>query len=141
MPVETSGPASGEDLGPRWLEARSAISELRAAYTFAVDQGDVDALVATFTDDGAFRTGSLAHEGHAALRQFFTEITASPSVYHLVANEVLDRLEGRDAEGRAYVVVVDRQSKSIAMVGWYADRMTETADGWRFVERTLHPEV
>ena len=141
--METTGPASDDDLGPQvaLLNARSAIAELRAAYNFAVDQGDVDAVVATFTDDGVFRTGQIVQEGRAALRQFFTEVAESPSVYHLVANEVLDRLDGQDAEGRAYIVVVDRQSKAIVTIGWYEDRLTRTTDGWRFVERTFHPEV
>jgi len=59
--------------GPLTLEDRFAIQDLVAAYSWALDTGDIDALVACFTPDArmveeVFEDPDI-WEGHAGIRK------------------------------------------------------------------------
>lgn len=121
------------------LEARLEITNLRSTYNFAVDQGHAELAASLFSEDGVLDIGPNSPRGRQELHAFFEQVASTAGVLHLVLNETIDRLGADEAEGRAYIVVLDRDSKETTMVATYLDRFRRTAEGWRFAERTLNP--
>lgn len=59
------------------LEDRLAIEDLNAAFAWHLDHGEIDALVALFTEDALYTNGARRSEGRAEIETFFRSRTAS----------------------------------------------------------------
>ncbi|WP_019158594.1 nuclear transport factor 2 family protein [Brevibacterium senegalense] len=120
------------------LEDIHEISQLRARYCQALDDGRWEDLADTFTDDGAF-IGLSTARGREEMLEFFPTLNASTvtSWWHFSSNETVD-IDGDEASGVTWLLqpcVVDGQSQIAA--GRYEDVMVRTASGWRFRTRKV----
>ena len=123
---------------------RVAITDLVARYGHAVNDGDLDAWVATWTPDGHFE-GSLGEaRGHDDLRAFLARMKASVAgtTRDYTSNTVLD-LDGDTATETSYVHTVDTSARAdaatpiVVATAVYHGRLVRTAGGWRFQHRRL----
>ena len=116
-----------------------AIHQLVARYNFAVDEGDADAYVNTFTPDGVFAVGDQVMSGHDALRAFVEGRAGVAPRRHVVSSILVDG-EGDTASLRAYLQVIalfEDGTFRVAAQGTYDDRIVRTSDGWRFATRNF----
>ena len=132
-PVAAASSGSAADRLAR-LEARDEIRELTARYCHAVVDGDVESLVELFAEDGAFRSGNAAPQGHAALREFYAPL-AGQAFKPFVQNHVIE-LDGDEATGRCSVEIrVTQDGEAYTQAGHYLDRYRRIDGRWRFAER------
>jgi hypothetical protein len=131
------------------LIARECIRDTIAAYNQSGDSGRFDEMVATFAPDGTIEivgTRAGVHQGHDALRAFFTGVKAEPSastdrrptvLRHCVTNTRIDVLSPTEATARSYFSVIT----DIGLDHWgtYRDRLAPTPEGerWLFTQRTV----
>ncbi len=117
------------------MEAKDAIRELAARYCHAVVDGDVEALVDLFTEDGVFRSGAQAPAGHEALRAFYAPL-AEQRYKPFVQNHVIEFGEDDAATGRCSVEIrVLENGEAYTQAGHYHDRYRCVDGCWKFAER------
>ena len=125
---------------------RWEIHELIARYNRAVDGGDPDAWVATFTPDGVFESLLVGtHAGHAELRAFADRFVAGDyeawaGGQHWIGNVIIEG-DGTAARVFSYhimVVPVERDVRGVLMAA-HEDEVVRTTEGWRFTRRKLVP--
>jgi hypothetical protein len=127
---------------PSVLEEKDAIRELMARYCFHFDNGEFDAWVQLFTEDGAFDLGERGRfTGHAALRNFLKAIPLTnglPMMRHCVMNSIV-AVDGDRATAQCYVIVIrDGEQLGLSIAGRYEDQLSRVSGTWRFKERTVH---
>lgn len=120
---------------------RQAIEDVLLDYCERVDAGDVDAVVALFTDDATIDYGyGRRIQGHAALTEFFGErlIATYRATSHHLSN-VRIAVDGDRATARSYAYAWhERHDGTQAHVwGRYADVLVRSDSGWRIAERTI----
>jgi ketosteroid isomerase-like protein len=123
-------------------EDKEAIRELIARYCFHFDNGEFEAWLDLFTDDGVFDLGARGcFAGRAALRKFLTNIPLTdgqPLMRHFVTNVII-KVHGDGARADSYVLVVrGGDSVGISVAGRYEDRFVKVGGAWRFRERRVH---
>ena len=119
-----------------------AVRALIERYAWAVDDYDVEGVVACFAPDARFVSADMALEGHEALRSFFASAlgdrAAGKTSTHLMANiSVVARSPDRcDVRTAAVVYHAASDSGRIAVRGiTYTDVCGRTTEGWRFERR------
>lgn len=121
---------------PLTIEDRLEIAELVARYNWALDSGDADAYIDTFTHDGVFRiVGGREYAGHEALRTIFARPRGSSR--HWVTNMVMDG-DGDTATMRCYLTVM--RGLQITNMGRYENRLRRVGGRWKFVSRDYTPD-
>jgi ketosteroid isomerase-like protein len=123
-----------------------AIYSLYAEYNRAIDVGDADAWVATWTDEGVFEHPARRYDGHQELRAFVESRTAGLAS-HAVSNQrhwnadLVVRADGGQATGGCLLLVAGTHRRSgTAMVvarGRYDDALLRVGGAWRFGRRAL----
>lgn len=121
------------------LESARAISELRARYCQALDDGKWEELADTFTDDGVF-IGLSTARGRSEMLEFFPTLNSKTvtSWWHFSSNETIEFLDSNNATGVTWLLqpcVVSGTSQIAA--GRYKDHITRTPEGWRFKQRKV----
>jgi hypothetical protein len=128
------------------LEVRAEITDLFAAYAWALDTGDIELLLSIFTPDGAVLdevfTPASNYHGHEQLRRFgerFRDDPYFPGRQHHLTQTLY---EPHDAGWRARSFVLSSDCDGdppyvLAFAGWYDDVLVDTADGWRFQQRAI----
>ena len=116
-----------------------AIQELYARYNHAIDFGDVEAWVATFTPDGAFATNmSAPAAGAEQLRALGTVLAARLDSRHWTNNLIIEAAPG-GARGICYLALLrpgnSTRPAALPATGIYRDELVKGADGWRFKSR------
>lgn len=125
------------------LEALEAIRDLDARYCRSLDDGDWDALVSLFTEDGEF-VGLSRATGHAELRAFFAGLADAglTAFWHHVTNlEItLDGPDAARARSKLWQPCVQDGVPHIA-AGRYTDVLrrvgTESGGVWRYVAKQV----
>lgn len=85
----------------REIQDREQINKLMWDYARALDTGNVEAYVATFTEDGQFGRGDNAIKGREALRKMLegfrksstvgqAKIQRTGALYHMTANHIIE---------------------------------------------------
>ncbi len=121
------------------LEARNAISELRATYCWHTVRARREALVDLFTEDAIFentrdaKAPSVRVQGRAALFAFFAKMTPARRI-PLVMNEVI-RIEGDAAEGTCAMMALGEDH----FCGHYIDDFRKAGGRWLFSRRRFFP--
>jgi hypothetical protein len=122
------------------VEDRLDILELYARYGDAEDEGDVEALLATFTSLGVLEDSIGLFSGQAELRQSFQgRIAMLRSKRHLTFNHVItaeDDPESATVECR-YLLVEAERAPALVDVGTYVDQLRKIEGEWKFVHRKV----
>lgn len=137
-----------------YAEDRALIENLQARYMFALDFGDVDKYLATFTPDGILDIGDGEIRGYEAIRKI---IGAMPKANaskdapklrpatgrHNITNIVI-KVEGNKASGRAYWFHYSNNNPERTAVldgyGHYEDEMVKVKGQWLFAKRRIYNE-
>ena len=143
--------------GSTYAEERALIEDLQARYMFALDFGDIDKYVATFTKDGVLDIGEGEWRGRETIRKHLLamprqeEPATSPdapklrpaSGRHNITNIVL-RIEGDKAWGRAYWFHMGNRNPERSAVlnsyGHYEDELVKVNGEWLFSRRRIYNE-
>jgi ketosteroid isomerase-like protein len=122
---------------------RLDITALYARQVWALDTGDVDGYVDTFTDDAVLDLAER-HTGKAAIRQFAELFrlhdVGVPGSQHLVTSLLLDG-DGAHCSVRAYVTRTHRlpgrgrNNCQIIWSGYYADTAVKVNGTWLIQEQ------
>lgn len=125
-------------------EDRFEIADLFNSYAAALDAGDVDGVVACFTEDGWLDSPIVGrHQGSEGLR-VFAEKTAQAvrrgvRFRHVVTNLRIE-VDGSQAKARCYLldlVTIDGKSELLSP-GEYECDLVRTDSGWLFQSRLVH---
>jgi uncharacterized protein (TIGR02246 family) len=123
-------------------EDREEIRDLYARYAATIDDGDYDAWLECFTDDGVFESSRFGrHSGRDGLRRFtqiYRDSLGGAQVRHVCTN-LLFRIEGDAATGSCYLIYYHCNDGKIqqAAVGHYRDTMRKTGGRWKFQSRKV----
>jgi ketosteroid isomerase-like protein len=120
-----------------------AIQGLVARYNHAIDTGDSEAYVATFSKEGVLSWPERELEGHEALGQLAKSIPSPRQHRHITTNLVIDG-DGDKATLKAYLQVYSLSGDPAQMVvtgsGKYDDTLTKADGSWKFVHRGYTPD-
>ena len=130
------------------------IIALITAYGGRLDAGDLDGVAALF-EHGTFRSarGGDPLVGRIAVRRQYEPVLlyddGTPRTKHVLGNvEVVvdDVIDGhaRTATSHCTFTVLQQTSGTdlrAILAGRYHDRFEQGPDGWRFVERVVHPDL
>lgn len=140
--------------GSSYAEDRALIEDLQARYMFALDFGDVDKYLATFTPDGVLDIGDGEIRGHDAIRKIIGAMPKpapakdAPKLYpatgrHNITNIVI-KVEGDKAYGRAYWFHYGNNNPTRTPTfdgyGHYEDEMVKVNGQWLFSKRKIYNE-
>ena len=121
------------------VEDRLALAELPARYARAIDERDLESLMALFCDDAVFTHGDgrTAATGAAELRRFYAGFMESYDFsVHVPQTHVIEELDGERASGwvlgHAEVAEAGRLG-AVAMR--YDDEYRKVAGRWQFASR------
>jgi len=122
-------------------EDRLAIQDTAARYSHAIDSGDADGLVATFTDTGVLDAGQVQIQGHEALKAFTVEFADSNRAPRHVASNFVIEGDGDRATMKAYVQMFalagEPPQQTVAISGKYEDILTKQDGSWKFERRSF----
>ena len=137
------------------LTAREGIRDTIARYNHAGDSGRYDDMVATFAPNGVLEivgTSAGRHEGHDALRAFFSGVTGGSSpvasgaggrkltvLRHCVTNTLIEVESPTSARARSYFFVLT----DIGVDHWgsYRDQLVELDGRWHFARRSVKTDA
>ncbi|MCW6529222.1 nuclear transport factor 2 family protein [Sphingomonas sp. MMSM20] len=130
------------------LEDRIALQDLIAAYSWALDTGDVEGLVACFTADArmveeVFEDPDVweGHDGIRALAAHYFNAPGFPGRQHHVTQVQYLPQDDGSVRLRAFAFVTECDGEPpylLRFTGWYQDHAVKGADGrWRFRSRTV----
>jgi len=140
-----------------YAEDRALIEDLQARYMFALDHGDLDSYVATFTEDGILDIGEGEWQGRDTIKHILASIpqqeepladTDAPKLHpatgrHNITNIVL-KVEGDTAYGRAYWFHMSNNNPqrraNLNSYGHYEDVMVKVNGQWLFSKRKIYNE-
>jgi ketosteroid isomerase-like protein len=121
-----------------------AIQQTLNRYTEGVGR-DWEQTVATFLPDGVWDIAILGKrfQGHAEIRQAMKDITASLDYILQINSPSVIVVNGDIATARNSFREYGKFSgkdESLEILGYYADQLKRTPEGWRFIQRvcTLH---
>jgi ketosteroid isomerase-like protein len=122
-----------------WL----GINDLFTRYSMALDDGDVDGVVACFTADATVESPVVGtYAGLAKIRQFAERIAAvrraGTQLRHVVSNLAAE-VDGDRARARCYLVTyITRDGRSALLApGEYNCELVKTGNRWRFSRRVV----
>lgn len=129
-------------------EDRFAIQDLLARYAWALDTGDVDALVACFHPDGVLVEEVFEDpdvwEGHAGIRRLAEHYRAIPNFpgrQHHVSNLLVGLRPDGSVHARSFALVTECQGEppyALRFCGYYDDELVRDGGaGWCFRRRTV----
>jgi ketosteroid isomerase-like protein len=144
-----------------YAEDRAQIEDLQARYMFALDFGDVDTYVSTFTEDGILDIVGMKWQGRDEIREIISGMSENapegeeePAAEeeeepypatgrHNITNIVL-KIDGDKAEGRAYWFHYGNnnpeRSAEINSYGHYEDELVKVDGQWLFSKRVIYNE-
>ena len=146
-------------------EDRAEIENLQARYMFALDFGDLDTFVTTFTEDGILDIIGMKWQGREKIKeglgsmmppvgeenpetQEASEVKEEKPLYratgrHNISNIVL-KIDGDTAVGRAYWFHYSNNNpqRTAAFDGYghYEDEMVKVKGQWLFTKRRIYNE-
>ncbi len=125
------------------MEDRMMINDLFVRYTTALDAGDVETIVACFTEDGALESPAVGvYSGRQGIREFaerFARFHAGGSqLRHFISNLAM-QVDGDVAHATCYLLnVITRDGKTELMApGRYDCRLAKVGGDWLFRHRLV----
>lgn len=130
-------------MGKPSTEDRFAIADLFARYMWAIDTGDVEALVSCFTRDGALESPAVGiYAGRDSIRVFATRFAdfqrRGTQLRHVLSNLLID-VDGDHGFAKCYLVVFQVRDGGSKLLGpgRYECRLRKEDDEWRFEHRLV----
>ena len=125
---------------------RIAINDLFAEYAWALDTGDVDALVACFTPDAVVIEEVFEDpdhwEGRDNIRRFAEHYRNVPNFpgrqHHL--SQLLVKGDGNRCSARSFALVTECRGEppyTLRFAGYYDDKLVKLRNRWLFRERII----
>lgn len=116
------------------------IQDLQRRFAQLNDAARWDEVAALFTEDGRFtRPSDPAHPivGRTAILQTFLARSAAPPRRHLVADPVIESLDGTTAHARCTSILLTclGEGSGTISLGYFQDELAKTGEGWRFKSR------
>lgn len=133
---------AGAGAAPLTLQDHIEIQQLYARYNHAIDSGDGEQWVDTFTPDGVFNKRLTGREVLLGFLKNWREQMNGTSIRHWISNLSIGG-NSELATGAAYLLLLQVGSVPAAVVnsGVYADELVKTPQGWRFKSRTIKLDV
>jgi hypothetical protein len=130
------------------IEDRLGLQDLIADYSWALDTGDAEGLVACFTEDCEMREEVfddpdiwLGHDGIRGLMAHYANAAGFPGRQHHVTQVKYFPQEDGTARIKAFAFVTECHGEppyELRFCGYYDDHAVRGADGkWRFRERVV----
>lgn len=130
------------------IEDRIALQDLIAAYSWALDTGDVEGLVACFTPDACMSEEVFdepdiwkGHEGIRGLADHYRNAAGFPGRQHHVTQVQYMPQNDGSCKMRGFAFVTECEGEPpylLRFAGWYDDHAVKDIDGqWRFQRRTV----
>lgn len=132
---------------------RMAIEETLRRYVRALDDSDLDAYLATLTDDASFLAAEGNHHGKEAIRAYVEPVmksrlrrreeegAAATATHHVVTNQSIEFTDRDNAVVRAYWMFVMAQGAgkplSVSLMGSSEDYLTRQNGQWLIRERRV----
>lgn len=144
--------SQGYDYPETYAQDRAEIEDLMARYLFAMDYGDIDSYVETFTEDGSIEFATGTFEGRDAIReavtrfkegigQFYTTEDGEPAALRHVLLQSVVRVEGDRAWSTSLWMEManDGPGDSFKMgtFGIYEDELERVDGRWLFSRRVV----
>ena len=135
-------------MGMLSIEDRLALQDLVAAYSWALDTGDADGLVACFSEDCEMREEVFdepdiwhGHEGIRGLVAHYANAQGFPGRQHHVTQTQYRPQDDGTVSMRSFAFVTECEGEPpylLRFTGWYDDIAVKGADGaWRFRTRIV----
>ncbi len=111
-------------------------------YSEAASRADWDEVLSTYLADGVWQIPGigLKFEGHDAIREGLKRL-AGPMDYIVQLNApALITLDGNGATARSVIRECGKyagRDEALEILGFYADRLARTREGWKFAHRTF----
>src|SRR3954469_22000575 len=125
------------------IEDRFGINDLFVRYTTALDAGDVETIVACFTEDGALESPAVGvYSGRQGIRDFAIRFArfreAGSQLRHFISNLAV-QVDGDEARATCYLMnVITRNGKTELMPpGRYDCRLAKIDGAWLFHHRLV----
>ncbi|MDX9874083.1 MAG: nuclear transport factor 2 family protein [Spongiibacteraceae bacterium] len=128
-------------------EERIALQDLLTAYSWALDTGDTEALVALFTPDcimseEVFEEPDIwhGHEGIRGLAHHYFNAPGFPGRQHHVTQSRFKRLADGRVESQSFAFITECQGEppyTLRFAGWYDDIIVKSGDRWLFEKRLV----
>lgn len=125
------------------IEDRIRIEDLFSRYMWAIDTGEVEALVACFTESGALESPAVGrYAGHSEIRRFALRFARfrerGSQMRHVISNLVV-AVSGDTATARCYLVVFLTRDGSSRLLGpgRYECELRKTDGEWLFERRVV----
>lgn len=147
---------ANEDNVSREIQDRAQINKLMWDYARALDTGNVEAYVGTFTEDGQFGRGANAVKGRQALREMMGAFRKSPTVgqtniprmgsmYHMTANHYIEFIDKDHAVFHGYWIAFmagsgENTQPTIVGVGREVNEVVRVDGKWFIQVRDIVPQ-
>ena len=130
------------------IEDRIALQDLIANYSWALDTGDADALVACFTEDCRMMEEVFDDpdiwDGHDGIRGLMAHYASAPGFpgrqHHVTQVQYFPQADG-SCKLRGFAFVTECEGEPpylLRFAGYYDDHAVKGADGvWRYKTRTV----
>jgi hypothetical protein len=147
-------PSASAQYDKNYANDRAEIEDLQARYMLALDSGDVETYLSTFTKDGVLDIGDGEIKGHDAIRKVIGGMPqgkteeGAPKLRpatgrHNITNIVI-KVEGNKAYGRAYWFHYGnnnpQRTATFDSYGHYEDEMMKVNGRWLFTKRRIYNE-
>jgi hypothetical protein len=130
------------------VEDRIGLQDLIADYSWALDTGEVEDLVACFTEDAVmseevFEDPDIweGHEGIRGVAEHYRNAAGFPGRQHHVTQTKYFPQEDGSVKMKSFAFVTechDEPPYELRFTGWYDDHAVKGEDGkWRFRRRTV----
>jgi ketosteroid isomerase-like protein len=131
---------------PLTVKDRIAIDDLLAEYAWALDTGDVDALVRCFMPNAVVIEEVFEEPdrwvGRENIRRFaehFRNVPNFPGRQHHIS-QLLVKGDSKRCSGKSFVFVTECQGEppyTLRFAGYYDDRLVKSAGKWLFQQRII----
>ena len=122
-----------------------SIHELLTEYCYCYDAGNIDRVLALFTDDAVVSNATGIHRGIDEIRSNYIDFVAKRKFgFHFVTNMTIRLAESRqEAVSTSYLVTLNvKNDGQLALVaGSYIDRLLKAGDHWKFSQRRITADI